>query len=159
MGINNMGGIMKLNNSRKYLKIIGLMLIILVIIFIGLFLYRKLNPRVITSEQTENVTAEIYYREFWGYDASTGRHYYFYKLKNDNYLYLKTTNEVTIKGAGEEYIVEKGQIKNRKQLINIIDDLEKEQIKQENIATVTLTFYYNNNKVSKDDFINLFAFD
>ncbi len=148
-----------MSNNHKYLKIIGLIGIILIVIFIGIFLYCKFNPKIITNEKEENATAEIYYKEFLGYDAITNIHYYFYKLKNDNYLYLKTKDEITIKGAGDEYIIKKEYIKNQKQLINIINDLENDQEKKKGMATVTLSFYYNNNKIDKDDFINSFSFE
>ena len=150
---------MKIINTHKFLKIIGLIGIILIVIFIGIFLYCKFNFKIITNEKIENATAEIYYSEFLGYDAITNIHYYFYRLKNDNYLYLKTKEEITIKGASDEYIIKKGYIKNQKQLINIINNLENKQEKQKGIATVTLSFYYNNDKIGKDDFINSFSFN
>lgn len=150
---------MKIINTHKFLKILGLIGIILIVIFIGIFLYCKFNFKIITNEKIENATVKIYYSEFLGYDAITNIHYYFYRLKNDNYLYLKTKEEITIKGASDEYIIKKGYIKNHKQLINIINNLENEQEKQKGIATVTLSFYYNNNKIGKDDFINSFSFN
>jgi uncharacterized membrane protein len=135
--------------NKKCITITTIILIILFII-INVISYK---PVAITEEEELEAIAKIHYENFEGYDDSYCETCYIYKKEDNTYYYFITSRHDTIAGPQEEKINKKGNINNKKQLEKIINKFEK-KIKSNTSTTEYVTFYYNNQKIEKEDFIS-----
>lgn len=84
-----------------------------------------------------------------GVDASYVETYYFY-INQDKLYYERTFSEVTIVGKQPTQTTLPRQLKNIKELKNIIKSLEK---KEKQVGTNEITYHIGDEKVTKQEFI------
>lgn len=128
-------------------KRIGIVCIILVFLGYLFFISKTIQPP--SCGITESQIGYMQLNHKSGFDVSYVETYYFY-INQDQLYYERTFSEVTIVGKQPTQTTLPRQLKNIKELKNIIKSLEK---KEKQVGTNEITYHIGDEKVTKQEFI------